>query len=60
MYDILSKCLIYSIYKLENNYIFYKSERFFNAMITKKHNHPENIWIRKGFSPSEVRTICLC
>jgi hypothetical protein len=49
MYDILSKCLIYSIYKIINNCKFLKSVRFFNATIAKKYDNPENILFARVF-----------
>ncbi|SIQ95312.1 hypothetical protein SAMN05880573_1138 [Chryseobacterium sp. RU33C] len=60
MYNILSKWLIYSIYKLENNYICNKLVGFFNAATAKKDDYPENILVRKGVSLSKVHTISLC
>ena len=55
MYDILSKCLIYNIYKLENSYICNKSVGFFNAAAAKKDEYPENILVRKDVSLSKYK-----
>ncbi|PXW17248.1 hypothetical protein C8D70_102310 [Chryseobacterium sp. CBTAP 102] len=60
MYNILSKWLIYSIYKLENNYICNKSVGFFNGATAKKDDYPENILVRKGVSLSEAPDIRIC
>lgn len=55
MYDILSKWLIYSIYKLEKQ--LYMQH---NAATAKKDDHPENILVRKGVPLSKLHAISLC
>lgn len=60
MYDILSKWLIYSIYKLEKQIYMQQISVFFNAATAKKDDHPENILVRKGVPLSKLQAISLC
>ncbi|GEM_PF-4702159 len=60
MYDILSKCLIYKIYKPEQSVYAADEQNILTLRSQRNITQPKNNFVRKGVSLSEVHTISLC